>query len=466
MSIQEGKNRLEEDANDDGPPAVCKDKLCFAGLLDHAPVGDSSSTTSMASVAATQPVALSEGLSGFSCVGHGNTPKECSDCSGRADAAFGVVSEAVTDAGLISEVEDGSTSSPIDIGSALRPIDTEAPNLIESPPPSDKQESSVERDRVPPAVAVTITDSSVCHGTVNNASAPSKQVSRKRGRTKKGTSQSEVFLRSCKEPEAPYTLLVRPKNTPREISTAPIIGEPSFEGMGASLHAAVKPLPRHVIDFLKSKGPTKSRKFDTVFQYNKSRNLKHFVVEEPLDGPIGKEFHSLLVEMTTTCLGESHPAIQRLCADSLSASSEHLSFTRTSQETGLKFLYSMLLSTETSPQHSHRDYTDELLNNLAPDQAVLIAFFALTEAGTWLQLWDDKGVGSLVFCPWGRILVLPGNTVHGGGFKSHPNGNLRGHLYLFVNTTPLTKNDLITNYEANFEYEPADSIRDLCPFYR
>jgi hypothetical protein len=110
------------------------------------------------------------------------------------------------------------------------------------------------------------------------------------------------------------------------------------------------------------------------------------------------------------------------------------------------------------------DYTNEHLARLESDQAVFIAFFPLTVAGMWLQLWDGPGKGTLVFCPYRKILVLPGNTMHGGGFMSDKSGNLRGHLYIFLNTHPLTKDGLRTNYCHTWSYKPAKTLDHFYTF--
>ena len=75
--------------------------------------------------------------------------------------------------------------------------------------------------------------------------------------------------------------------------------------------------------------------------------------------------------------------------------------------------------------------------------------------------------GQLVFVPLGKLLIMPSDTIHGGGFRTRPIfnngidvGNLRYHLYLatdghglpqFVNNTYTQKND---------------RRRELCDIYR
>jgi hypothetical protein len=98
-------------------------------------------------------------------------------------------------------------------------------------------------------------------------------------------------------------------------------------------------------------------------------------------------------------------------------------------------LYSKLITETTLPQPPHLDYARWLLSMLLNNQHLYLAVFPLTPDGMMLQVWNDQvaGVGRLLFLPMNSILILPGNTVHGGGFMTAPGGNLRGHLYIAVN---------------------------------
>jgi hypothetical protein len=115
---------------------------------------------------------------------------------------------------------------------------------------------------------------------------------------------------------------------------------------------------------------------------------------------------------------------------------------------------------------------------------LFLAFFPLTEEGTYLQLWQDPATllrrkqdaedeekkcvsddddddqedayaytnhdssissrridprsvvgtsiveGTIVYIPYGKMLIVPSDTIHGGGFKRGVSGNLRFHLYI------------------------------------
>jgi hypothetical protein len=54
--------------------------------------------------------------------------------------------------------------------------------------------------------------------------------------------------------------------------------------------------------------------------------------------------------------------------------------------------------------------------------------------GMLLQVWNKERRGrcQLMFIPQGCVIVLPGDTVHGGGFTTSPSGNYYGYLYIFV----------------------------------
>jgi hypothetical protein len=38
--------------------------------------------------------------------------------------------------------------------------------------------------------------------------------------------------------------------------------------------------------------------------------------------------------------------------------------------------------------------------------------------------------GTIVYIPYGKMLIVPSDTIHGGGFKRGVSGNLRFHLYI------------------------------------
>ena len=102
-------------------------------------------------------------------------------------------------------------------------------------------------------------------------------------------------------------------------------------------------------------------------------------------------------------------------------------------------ILSYILSNRSWIQNPHQDIAKGVLSseecNQEQEAATFVAFFPLTKAGMFLQLWDLKrqGEGILVYLPINYMLVVPGNTVHSGGFMSSANGNPRCHLYVYKN---------------------------------
>ena len=93
---------------------------------------------------------------------------------------------------------------------------------------------------------------------------------------------------------------------------------------------------------------------------------------------------------------------------------------------------SLLMSEVHEPQKAHIDYDKQTGNHLK----YMIGFLPLTETGQFLQLWDrnQEGkvtVGELVFIPRGQLVLVPGDTIHGGGFRAeHRSDNKLAHLRL------------------------------------
>jgi len=102
---------------------------------------------------------------------------------------------------------------------------------------------------------------------------------------------------------------------------------------------------------------------------------------------------------------------------------------------------SFLHTEKTMPQPAHVDFTWETLE--LQKENLFLAFFPLTRDGMFLQVWKEVGsqeetsYGKVVFIPYGKMLILPSDTIHGGGFKSSYNGNLRYHLYIAIRGTSL-----------------------------
>ena len=83
---------------------------------------------------------------------------------------------------------------------------------------------------------------------------------------------------------------------------------------------------------------------------------------------------------------------------------------------------SVLLTAVHHPQEPHVDYDMATGNH----KKYMVAFLPLTETGQFLQIWEPNTagegqplpVGELIFIPRGQVVLVPGNTIHGGGFRA------------------------------------------------
>ncbi|KAL3793661.1 hypothetical protein HJC23_010233 [Cyclotella cryptica] len=142
----------------------------------------------------------------------------------------------------------------------------------------------------------------------------------------------------------------------------------------------------------------------------------------------------------------------------------------------LTYRGSYMRTENTIYQPAHVDYEYSVLNEYG--HKLFLAFFPLTSEGTFLQLWnkpknDHDGAssmagklpGQVVYIPYGKMLVVPAETVHGGGFKRGSSGNLRFHLYIEVEdetaTGEKTHDDLL-HHPTNKYTEENDRSRELC----
>jgi hypothetical protein len=107
----------------------------------------------------------------------------------------------------------------------------------------------------------------------------------------------------------------------------------------------------------------------------------------------------------------------------------------------LAFQPSLVISEVHKPQGAHIDYDTAM----GYDQKYMIAFLPLTETGQFLQLWeksvDDEEIrGKVVFIPRGQLVLVPGNTIHGGGFRAdirsdNIHAHMRLHFYVYPGET-------------------------------
>jgi hypothetical protein len=80
------------------------------------------------------------------------------------------------------------------------------------------------------------------------------------------------------------------------------------------------------------------------------------------------------------------------------------------------------------PQRPHCDY----INRGLAREVSALSFLPLTKAGMYLQVWNEREslMGMVLYVPFGSMLVLRGDVIHGGGFMSDNNGNPRLHMYV------------------------------------
>lgn len=97
----------------------------------------------------------------------------------------------------------------------------------------------------------------------------------------------------------------------------------------------------------------------------------------------------------------------------------------------------ILISPGFAPQVCHYDFKED--QRQAFGGRLFLGFCPLTESGCYLQVWSPVSEtnltqeGKVLFIPYGCILVLPGDTIHGGGFLSDPEtGDLRLHFYIYI----------------------------------
>lgn len=131
----------------------------------------------------------------------------------------------------------------------------------------------------------------------------------------------------------------------------------------------------------------------------------------------------------------------------------------------LEYQGSFMRTEETIPQPPHVDFEWDILDE--QHNTLRITFFPLTDEGMFIQVWPkatsantESIPGILVFVPQGKLLCMPSDTIHGGGFQSCPdNGNLRFHLYVASPGTSLPE------FQNNRYTEPDNKSKELCERY-
>ena len=155
---------------------------------------------------------------------------------------------------------------------------------------------------------------------------------------------------------------------------------------------------------------------------------------------------------------------------------------QTLQHENISYRGSFMQTESTMYQPAHVDYDYSILSKYG--SKLFLAFFPLTEEGAYLQLWqddenvsiDDPREGTVVFIPYGNMLIVPSDTIHGGGFKRGEGGNLRFHLYIEIledeevvvedrgveEKKEDTNNIALLDHPMNKYTEKYDRRRELC----
>lgn len=124
-----------------------------------------------------------------------------------------------------------------------------------------------------------------------------------------------------------------------------------------------------------------------------------------------------------------------------------------------------LKSPSQHPQVPHYDLKKKDRENLKGRMS--LGFAPLTDSGCYLQVWlprkseNSPQHGVVLFIPKGCILLLPGDTIHGGGFLSdYQTQDLRLHFYIY---TSEEAKEIVSNnndYQSPKEYP---NQKDLMP---
>ena len=115
------------------------------------------------------------------------------------------------------------------------------------------------------------------------------------------------------------------------------------------------------------------------------------------------------------------------------------------------------------PQQQHTDFDLELLERENYNQdKIKLAFTPLTKAGMFLQIWPRRNKpGHIIFVAYKKVLFLPCQALHGGGFLSCPSShNLRLHFYIYLEGTPLIKKTNIYSQQYMDAKEVYDGLLD------
>jgi hypothetical protein len=115
-------------------------------------------------------------------------------------------------------------------------------------------------------------------------------------------------------------------------------------------------------------------------------------------------------------------------------------------------------------QDPHTDYPYVITRRNLKDRVRLswTAHLPITPEGSWITLWWGPGVGYTVHIPYGKILLLRSDIIHGGGIpnvsrKSDKSQFRRLHFYLVTHDQAATPGFIYETY-----YDNETRLTDMC----
>jgi hypothetical protein len=240
------------------------------------------------------------------------------------------------------------------------------------------------------------------------------------------------------------------QNTPAFIIELHSTSCPKVESLLSAYNGHLIDVGSHLIDGLRKTAPQQLAA--RVGDYN--QNLFYEMQDKDISGIIRTEMQN----------------DEELLQDDIEAFEASISSSL--QHTSLTYRGSFMRTESTMYQPAHVDYDYPILEKFG--NKLFLAFFPLTEEGAYLQLWQEPSEenankrklveGTVVFIPCGKMLIVPSDTIHGGGFKRGSSGNLRFHLYIELEEADERKDDNITllDHPMNKYTEQHDQRRELC----
>ena len=246
---------------------------------------------------------------------------------------------------------------------------------------------------------------------------------------------------------------------------------PRVESLLSSYNGQLIPIGTHILLGLRNAAPTSLAA--RVGDYNE--NLFYEMEKKDMD------LESIIRASTTSTSTTNNNGL-----DVSTLQQELTSFETTLRQTlqyeNISYRGSFMQTESTMYQPAHVDYDYSILSKYG--SKLFLAFFPLTEEGAYLQLWqddenvsiDDPREGTVVFIPYGNMLIVPSDTIHGGGFKRGEGGNLRFHLYIEIledeevvvedrgveEKKEDTNNIALLDHPMNKYTEKYDRRRELC----